>query len=334
MSADLPLAFFESIDDLVNIEFKAKRALLGGTRLRYEAARQAAGQPMTLQAACLLSELPRRTTIFMTTGAGNPLTLPQGETDGPSGTAFLANILHKRGHEIVLLSDKAFLPGITAAFEAVGLSTAQDTACQRVRVEPFPLGADAGERAIEKLLSERPDAAAGIFIEKPGPNDRGVFHTSGGKPKDPDSVAHLHLLTEALTARGCATIGIGDGGNEVGFGRVGRRLEDLLPLARNCGCGCGGGIVNSTMVDCLVAASTSNWGAYGVAVALALLSRDDSGLPPAEAVRASIEASVLAGANDGYSGKNVSTVDGTALEASQAVYALCLEIVRQARRLS
>lgn len=333
MRTDLPHALFESLDDLVNIEFKARRALLGGTRLRYEAARQAAGEPMTLQAARLLAELPPRATVFMTTGAGNPLTLPQGETDGPSGAAFLAHILHERGHPIVLLSDAAFLPGIVAAFEAVGLPVAPGLAGDGIRVEPFPLGAGAGERAVEELLSQRRDAAAGIFIEKPGPNDRGVFHTSGGKPKDPDSVAHLHLLAEALMTQGRAAIGIGDGGNEVGFGRVGRMLEDSLALARNCGCGCGGGIVNATSVDCLVAASTSNWGAYGVAVALALLSGDSGALPPVEAVRASVEASVRAGANDGYSGLNVSTVDGTALEASEAIYGLCLEVVRQAGNL-
>jgi hypothetical protein len=111
----------------------------------------------------------------------------------------------------------------------------------------FPLGAENGKLKVDELLAEYPDAVAGLFIEKPGPNDRGVFHTSSGKATASDGVAHLHLLAEALTASDRVTIGIGDGGNEVGFGTIGRALEASLPLARSCGCGCGGGIPgNST----------------------------------------------------------------------------------------
>jgi hypothetical protein len=330
----LPVDYFASLDDLVNIEFKAKRALLGGTRLRFDAARAAAGEPMTLQAARILAGLPTGSSVFLTTGAGNPTTLPLGETDGPSGAAFLARVLHARGHRILLASDPAFLPAIVASFQAVGLVTAAAGPGTQVSVFEWPLGPEAGHSAVEMLLAKEPNLAAGIFIEKPGPNAQGVFHTSGGKPKDPRSVAHVHLLAEALTARQRVTIGIGDGGNEVGFGRVGRALEAALPLARDCGCGCGGGVVNATPVDALVAASTSNWGAYGVAVALALITGERDGLPPMAAVRSSVEASVLAGANDGYSGENVSTVDGTTLEASEAVYRLCLEVLDQAEALA
>lgn len=326
----VPAHFFASLDELVNIEFKAKRALLGGTRVRFDAALAAAGEPMTLRAARLLAGLPPGSTVFVTTGAGNPVTLPQGETDGPSGAAFLARVLHARGHDLLVASDPAFLPGVVASFGAVGLETDAAGSGERIRVQAWPLGAEAGRHAYEALLAEHPSLSAGIFIEKPGPNDRGVFHTSSGKPKDPDSVAHLHLLAEALTARQRVTIGVGDGGNEIGFGSVGRSLEATLALARDCGCGCGGGVVNATPVDALVSASTSNWGAYGVAVALVLITRERAGLPPVTAVRRSVEASVRAGANDGYSGQNVSTVDGTSLQANEAIYGLCLEVLHQA----
>jgi hypothetical protein len=71
-----------------------------------------------------------------------------------------------------------------------------------------------------------------------------------------------------------------------------------------------------------------------VAVAFALLSGQCRELPAHELIRASVEASVRAGANDGYSGENVSTVDGTSLEASEAIYTLCLEVACQARTLA
>ena len=332
--APLPADFFASLDQLVNIEFKARRERLGGTRVRFEAALAAAGEPMTLQAARLLASLPRGSSVFLTTGAGNARTLPLGETDGPSGAAFLARVLHARGHRIVVASDPAFLPGVVASFDAIGLATDAQGHGDRMQAFAWPLGAQAGRDATERLLAAAPDLSAGIFIEKPGPNDRGVFHTSGGKAKDPASVAHLHLLAEALAARQRVTIGIGDGGNEIGFGRVGRSLEATLALARDCGCGCGGGIVDATPVDALISASTSNWGAYGLAVALALVTQESDALPPPGAVRATVEASVRAGANDGYSGENVSTVDGTSLESSEAVYGLCLEVLRQAEALA
>ncbi|WP_108663232.1 glutamate cyclase domain-containing protein [Acuticoccus kandeliae] len=333
MTQDLPQAFFQSLDDIVNLEFKAKRPMLGGTRVRYDAARAAADGPLVHAAARLLAGLPPQGSVVVTTGAGNPVTLPEGETDGPSGAAFLAHMLWARGHRILVLSDAAFLPGIVAAFRATGLSIGEDGRGDRILVEAFPLGAQAGEEKTSALLAEHPGIIAGLFIEKPGPNVFGVFHTSAGKAKDPESVAHLHLLAEALTAAGSVTLGIGDGGNEIGFGRVGRALEAGLPAARDCGCGCGGGIANATMVDCLVSASTSNWGAYGVAVALGLVTGRFEGLPPIEAVSASVNASMKAGANDGYSGENVNSVDGTSIEASEAVYRLCLEVAAQGRNL-
>lgn len=324
-----PEDFFSSLDDLVNVEFKAKLPLLGGTRIRYTATRAAAGEPTVLQAARLLNGVDKGT-VFITTGAGNPVTLPAGETDGPSGAAFIARALVLQGHRIVLLSDKAFMPGIVASFRALGLSVSRDGDEDTIHVVDFPLGGEAGQDMVERLLDTYPDAVAGVFIEKPGPNNRGVFHTSSGKPKDANSVAHLHLLAEALRVAGKVTVGVGDGGNEIGFGRVGRSLEADLPLAKNCGCGCGGGIVNATEVDSLVSASTSNWGAYGVLTAMAILSSREDLLPSVEAVRATIEASVAKGANDGYSGENVSTVDGVGLAANEAIYALCLEARRQA----
>ena len=90
MTGDIPEAIYQSLDDVVNIEFKAKRHMLGGTRIRYDAARKMAGEPLSQCAARLLDGLLVSGTVFMTTGAGNPVFLPKGETDGPSGTAFLA----------------------------------------------------------------------------------------------------------------------------------------------------------------------------------------------------------------------------------------------------
>lgn len=329
----IPEPLFQSLDDLVNVEFKSKPAMLGGTRLRYDAVRGVAGAPLCLRAAEALARLAPGRPVYVTTGAGNPLTLPRGETDGPPGAAVLARYLADLGHPILLLADAAFLPGIVAAFNAYGFGIGADGAGQGIRCEAFPLGAQAGQAKVRDLTARHPDAAGGVFIEKPGPNRAGVFHNSAGKPKDPDTVAHLHLLAEALNDAGAVTLGIGDGGNEIGFGYAEAAVKAALPVARDCGCPCGGGIANATRVDAFVAAATSNWGAYGTLAALAMLQGRGAHLPAAGLVARSVEASVAAGAHDGYSGQPQPTVDGTELEANTAIYRLCLSLVHHAEQL-
>ncbi|WP_313348315.1 glutamate cyclase domain-containing protein [Paracoccus sp. (in: a-proteobacteria)] len=330
----LPEALFQSLDDLVNVEFKSKRAMLGGTRLRYDAVRLVAGSPLCLRAAAVLEGLSPKSLVYLTTGAGNPLTLPKGETDGPAGAAVLARYLANLGHPIMLLAESAFLPGIVASFNAYGFMIGADGKGAGIGCEVFPHGAAAGQAKVAELMARYPDAVGGIFIEKPGPNSAGGFHNSAGKPKDPDTVAHLHLLADALNTAGAATLGIGDGGNEIGFGYAETALKAALEVARDCGCPCGGGIANATKVTAFVTAATSNWGAYAVAAALAMLQNRGKDLPSIDLVARSVEASVAGGAHDGYSGLPQSTVDGTELEASVAIYRLCLSLVGHAEKLA
>ena len=62
---------------------------------------------------------------------------------------------------------------------------------------------------------------------------------------------------------------VGDGGNEIGFGLIRRELADEHPYAKECGCPCGYGIIDATVVDFLFPAAVSNWGGYAIAVAVA-----------------------------------------------------------------
>src|SRR5207247_6803218 len=63
------------------------------------------------------------------------------------------------------------------------------------------------------------------------------------------------------------TIGIGDGGNEIGMGVVRARLRRLGPLATR--------IASVVGVDHLVVAGVSNWGGYGVVASLSRLAERD-----------------------------------------------------------
>jgi len=328
--------FYDYLDRIANLELKNKPAQQGGTQLRYSVAREQQGAaPICGQIAQAL--LPRlgQGTVVLVTGTGNPLWLPHGETDGPSGTAVLARAFAALGMRSCVLSEERFLPGVQASVQAGGTPLLlEDAWRQRANAAwclPFPTGAAAAGPFVQDLLQRLPDLSAAFFIEKPGPNLKGVFHNSSGKAKDSDWVAHAHVLADALRQRGVLTVGVGDGGNEIGFGRIRAQLEDCHPHGRDCGCDCHGGLLDSTMVDFLLPASVSNWGAYAIVAAVALASGRHALLPPWNDVARSIAAPIAHGAFDGYSGMAVDTVDGTSLGANRAIYRLMREVLELER---
>lgn len=327
--------FFEYLDRIANLELKNKPAQQGGTDLRYRIARERQGG-LPISGTIAQAMLPRLGggTAILVTGTGNPVWLPHGETDGPSGVAVLARLFGALGTRSCVLSEARFLPGIAASVRAAGTPLLDEAAwAQRGNAAlplEFPTGAEAAGPFIEDLLGWLPDLRAAFFIEKPGPNANGVFHNSSGKPKDGDWVAHAHRLAEALRARGVLTVAVGDGGNEIGFGLIRDQLMEVHPLGRDCGCPCHGGLIDATVVDMLMPAAVSNWGSYAIAAAIALQD-GRSALPMAwEEVRNSIVASLAEGAFDGYSGLAVETVDGISGTANASVYRLMLEVLRLA----
>ncbi|MBO1114272.1 glutamate cyclase domain-containing protein [Bordetella petrii] len=329
--------FYDYLDHIANLELKNKPAQQGGTQLRYGVAReQQGGTPICGQISQALVPRLHLGTVIVVTGTGNPVWLPHGETDGPSGAAVLARMFAALGVRTCVLSEAQFLPGIQASIQAGGTPLlAENSWRQRSNAAwclPFPAGNAAAGPFVQQLLQQLPDLSGAFFVEKPGPNLKGVFHNSSGKAKDPDWVAHAHVLAQALRQRGVLTVGVGDGGNEIGFGRIREQLESRHPYGRDCGCDCHGGLLDSTMVDFLLPASVSNWGAYAIAAAMALACGRPALLPAWDDVAQSIGAPIAYGAFDGYSGMAVSTVDGVSLGANRAVYRLMEEVVELDRQ--
>jgi D-glutamate cyclase len=127
------------------------------------------------------------------------------------------------------------------------------------------------------------------------------------------------------------TIGIGDGGNEVGMGKI---YETIT----------GSSILNAQQIACTVPAdhllvcSVSNWGGYALAAAFSLATREEESatsteigvsdtdeewlersLPSEEEQRGGCVAMVAAGARDGITKTQELFVDGMPLETSLAV---------------
>jgi len=218
------------------------------------------------------------------------------ETDGPPGAAVLGRALRRRGARVRYTSDPATPPSPIAALEALG---------EPPEVFAYPDTAGAGAAV---LARERPTHL--VAIERPGRgrggdylNARGVSVKDWNRPID-------ELF---LGRRRPITVGVGDGGNEIGMGRVRARLarEGRL-MAR---------IASVVSVDHLVVAGVSNWGAYGIVAHLARLTGQSLLHTPGEE-RALIEACVAAGAVDGITRRRERTVDGMDADTHAAVVAL------------
>jgi hypothetical protein len=246
-------------------------------------------------AASAARALIRARRVLITTGFSLGPGLP--ETDGPPGAVALGRALRALGARVGYVTDPVAVPVITAALEAVG---------EPVDITTFASGADAPAEAEGEA---RRVLAAGrtthlVAIERPGRTRDGDYRSARA-----ESVRAWNGPLDALflvASRRIVTVGIGDGGNEIGMGNVRARIVlagGLLPE-----------VASVVRVQHLVVAGTSNWGAYGVVAELSRLS-GRSLLHSGADERAMVEACVAAGAIDGITRRREPTVDGLPLAA-------------------
>jgi hypothetical protein len=228
------------------------------------------------------------------------------ETDGPPGAAVLGRALRRLGARVRYVTDAPNVPLVEAALKVL------DEPADVVR---YPGDA---ENAHRLLAAERPTHL--VAIERPGRNRAGDYLNMRG-----DSVAawnapldDVFLVSRRLRRRPI-TVGIGDGGNEIGMGRVRARLARLDALRAR--------IATVVPVDHLVVAGVSNWGGYGIVAALGRLAGRDL-LHTPELERQLIQACVAAGACDGVTRRREPTVDRLAADTHAAV----VDLLRLASR--
>ncbi|MFQ5883019.1 MAG: glutamate cyclase domain-containing protein [Candidatus Methylomirabilales bacterium] len=281
----------------------------GDAHRLYRAARRLQKVPLTFLAASRLAEVVcSGDAILLLTGAGAAPELPCGETDGPLGVAVLARALHLGlGARPFLISEERNLRPLQSVLGIIGAD---------YPLLPFPCGQDvAGYRLLEEL---QPRAV--ISVEKLGPNSKGVIHDMRGRDVSA-SHASVRGLFDGARDQGILAVGIGDRGNEVGFGLLfGLHSRPSLRTGR-CRCPCRGSIACDIRADVLVVSSISNWGAYGVVRCLqALTGRRLLHAPDDE--QAMLQAALHGGARDGVSYAATLTVDGADLAVQQAVVTL------------
>lgn len=245
-------------------------------------------------------------------GAGVP------ETDGPVGAALLARALFLGfGIETVILTDNDWVEMMIGTCRGAGLSPLPFPADGLIKsidfIRPVYIRSvpkdDAGCRAITDALLDVTKPSLVISIERPGQNDRGLYHGLGGRPLD-GLVADLDQFFRRAKAQSVPFIAIGDGGNELGMGVIAEDLRTFSPKARDSGHPGRGGVAAATAADHLIVSNVSNWGATGLIAALSAVLENPSVFHDGELERRCIEQCVSFGGVDGMFMGPEPAVDG------------------------
>lgn len=320
----------DAIDHLVTIDLPRRGVINTIAPL----ARRQAGSATAGRAAQLLIERtePHQVALIATGWLDRPhVSTAVAESDGPPGAAVLARTLHVGlGLVPFLLVEEELVDAMVEVVHAAGLRClSPDEAC-RASTSTAPLHAaavlalpkdPAAASAFAEHLLDRYAVGAFIAVEKGGANDRGRIHTSRGADTT-TTTAKADQVLAACAARGIVTVGIGDGGNEIGMGTIADVLAPVLRFGTDCGCGCGGGVVPHQATDALVAAAVSNWGAYAVVAALAILLERADLLHTPDAEHAVLDACRRAGLIDGASGFTSASADGLDVRLHQRMVTL------------
>lgn len=163
------------------------------------------------------------------------------ETDGPPGAIVLADVLCEMGSDVLFVSDR-YCSSVLRA-------------CRDYRVLDFPIaGHEESRHFAESLLAqERPSLL--LSIERCGMSEDRRYYNMRK-----DDISEYTAKIDYLFQGGVPSIGIGDGGNEIGMGNLLDAIQKQGLPVNPC----------VTKVDLSVIATVSNWAAYGI---IAYLSR-------------------------------------------------------------
>jgi len=302
----------DNIDKLINIEMRRTGLPRGKKWVLWEVSRAISSEPLVLAAARLLDRAP--SDIAIVTGAAVPGHMPVGENDGPFGSVVLATALVRIGHKVTIYTDPDALPPIAMLAKRAGLA---------IDVLPLTLG-DTDQQV---KIAQKHDLF--VAIERLGGNCHGVLYGVTGVSRSAHR-ANVDTIFKTATKLGKPTLAIGDGGNEIGFGKVHAELEKRLPdhtMASTTPCG--GGVFSVVPTDVLAVGTSSNIGAYGVVAALALMKRDASLCHTPEEEVALHHVGVGLGLVDGGGGDRIPWCDGIPADANAALVRLMQNIVER-----
>jgi hypothetical protein len=236
-----------------------------------------------VQAARFIYERPG--TVLVVTGFYEiePHTI---ETDGPPGALAVGRALQDCDRDVVYISDKYAVPFL-------------EPEAQGADVVEFPITRAEESRAFALSLLDRYRPSVVMALERCSVTQSGRYLNMSGKDITAYTARVDYLFTEHS-----ATVGVGDGGNEIGMGKLAHVIPTVPSLPDKPAL---------TSATHLVVTSVSNWGGYGLAAGLSILASRDL-LPSREEEAGLIRRMVDRGAVDGKLMKSVPGVDGYTLE--------------------
>jgi len=214
------------------------------------------------------------------------------ETDGPPGAVVLADALIRLGKDVTVLVDDHAEAIIKAGLNGTAAAVRSLTPGEPLDARRLGLG----------------DMTHLVAVERPGRSRSGRYYNFRGQQID-RFVAPVDDLFVAADRR-YTTIGIGDGGNELGLRHVSDRVSRHVENGHTISC--------RTPADYCICAGVSNWGAYGL-TALLSAAAGRCLLPEYPGAVRVLEALVEAGAVDGVSLTATATVDGIGEEWERKV---------------
>jgi D-glutamate cyclase len=325
----------DRLDRLVNIDIGER-----GVEPLFTAARDLQGGSLVGAAAEALIAVPMGGTVVITTGSVSRawITPELGENDGPSGAALIARALVlERNAACIVLCEDTLTPAIRAVMVAAGLFPVsldqariaqKDRSLATVVMMSYPTTDEEGRAAAPAMLdSLAPDLL--FSTERVGRNDRGIYHSMRGIDYGMGRARIDFLFDEALL-RGIPVVAVGDGGNEIGMGKVADHVRVHVPYGDKCQCGCGGGIGATTGCDVLVTAACSNWGCTAIVAAIAARSGNSKLIHTPEAEARLLDAMVAAGLINSTHGIIDDAVDGFPRSTHLGMATLCQTIASRA----
>ena len=229
--------------------------------------------------------------VFITTGF-YILTAGTIETDGPPGAIALGNGLEKLGYEVIYITD------------SYASKFLDEYRSHKSRLIDFPICSDEESCKYSKTLLGEEKPAILISIERCGRSHDGLYRNMRNL-----SITEYTAQIDRLFDLHNTTIGIGDGGNEIGMGNVYKAVEKSTQLVENPAI---------TKVSELIISSVSNWGGYGLLAQLSQATGINL-LPNIVDEKDMIEGMVNLGAVDGVTGKSVYQVDGFELNQNAII---------------
>lgn len=316
-----------TVDQLITMDIAGR----GFIRTIYPYVRKRQGEALTLLAAKKLCEtITKGDVVLIPSGMLlYPSNLP--ETDGPLGAAAMARaLLISFNAKAVIVTDNSAVKMNKAVCRAAKLNVvdlekllATENA---ISVIGFPIDEIDAEKSAN-IIFRKYSPKAIIAIECRGRNEKGIYHALPKGRNMNNVCAKVGALFDKAIEKNVLTIGIGDGGNEIGWGIVNDIIRKKIPYGDKCVCGCGGGYGDTTVVDVCVASSISNWGAYGVITCLSFIIKNLRILHDLNIEKQMLRVCINSGAVDGPSLLNKPKIDGISEETNYAVLRILHEII-------